>query len=64
MELTQYDTFYNGQIKSKWRMMLIEVINKDPMIYSGSNSKSAGISISDKLFSFMLENILSAVYVD
>ena len=54
MKLAQYDTFYNGQIRSEWGMMLIEVINKDPMTYSGSNNKSTGISIYYTIYYFRL----------
>ena len=46
-------------------MMLIEVINKGSLTYCGSNyDNSTGVSLSEFLFLFMLENILSPMHVD
>ena len=57
--LVQYDTFYGGQSQqdsSECLMMLIEVINKGSVPYCDSNDKnSTGVSLSEILFSFMLE---------
>ena len=41
--------------------MLIEVINNGLVPYCGYNDNN---SLSDILFSFMLEHILSAIYMD
>ena len=55
----QYNTFYSGQTQqdsSEYHMMLGEVINKGSVLYCGSNDNNAtGISLSEILFSFMLE---------
>ena len=64
-----YCTFYNGQIQqgvSECPMMLIKVINTGSVPYCGSNDNNnfTGVSLSDILFSFMYQNILSAMYVD
>ena len=60
--LVQYDTFYNGQIQqnsSECLMLLIEVINQGSVSYCGSNNNnSTWISLSDILFSFMLEKYI------
>ena len=46
-------------------MMLIELFNKGSVPYCGSNdNNSTGVSLSEILFSFMLEKILSAMHVD
>ena len=40
-------------------MMLIELINKDSVPYCGSNNNnSTGVSVSEILFSFMLEKYI------
>ena len=46
-------------------MMLIEITNKGSVPCCSSNdNNSTGISLSEIMFSFMLENILSAMLVD
>ena len=59
--LAQYDKFYSGEIQedtSEFLMMLIELINKGSVPYCGSNHNySTGVSLSEILFSFMLEKI-------
>ena len=66
--LVQYDKFYSGEQQedaSECLMMLIELINKGSVPYCGSNdNNSTGVSLSEILFSFMLEKILSAMHVD
>ena len=67
--LVQYDNFYGGEKQedaSECLMMLRELINKGSVPYSGFNdNNSTGVSISEILFSFMLEkHILSAMHVD
>ena len=60
--LVQYDKFYGGQNQqdsSEWLMMLIERINKGSVPYCGSNdNNSTGVSLSEILFSFMLEKYI------
>ena len=54
--------FYDGQIQEdglECLLMLIEVINKDSVPYCGSNdNNSTGVSLSDIVFSFMLEKYI------
>ena len=61
-QLVQYDTFYSGQIQQdslQCFMMLIEVINKGSVLYCVSNDdNSTGVSLSEILFSFMLEKYI------
>ena len=64
--LVQYDILYGGekQDASDCLMMLVELINKGSVPYCGSNdNNSTGVTLSEILFSFMLENILSAMHV-
>ena len=59
--LVQYDKFYSGeqQDASECLMMLIEIINKGSVPYCGSNdNNSIGVSLSEILFSFMLEKYI------
>ena len=60
--LVQYDTFYNDQSQqdsSECLVMLIEGINKGSAPYWGSNNNySPGVSLSNILFSFMLEKYI------
>ena len=60
--LVQYNTFYGGQSQqdsSECLMMLIEVINKGPIPYRGSNDDySIRVPLSDIIFSFMLEKYI------
>ena len=66
--LVQCDKFYSGEQQedaSECLMVLIELINKGSVPYCGSNdNNSTGVSLSEILFSFMLENILFAMHVD
>ena len=59
--LVQYDKFYCGEQQedaSECLMVLIELINKGSMPHCGSNvNNSTGVSLSEILFSLMLENI-------
>ena len=65
VRLEQYDTFYNCQVQHdglECLMMLIEVINKGSVPYCGSiDNNSTGVSLSDILFSFMLERYIVCV---
>ena len=66
-QLVHHDTFYNGQIQqdsTECLLMLIDIINKGSMPDSSSTTYPTGASLSESLFSFVLENILSAMYVD
>ena len=60
--LVQYDKFYSGKQQedaSECLMMLIELINKGSVPYCGSNdNNSTGVSLSEILFSFMLEKYI------
>ena len=59
--LVQYDKFYSGEQQedaSECLMMPIELINKGSVPYCGSNdNNSTGVSLSEILFSFILEKI-------
>ena len=61
--LVQYDKFYGGEKQedaSECLTMLIELINKDSVPYYGSNHNySTGVSLSEILFSFMLEKYIA-----
>ena len=61
-KLVQYNQFYDGknqQDSSECLLMLIEIINKGSVPYYGSHvSNSTGVSLSDILFSFMLEKYI------
>ena len=61
-QLVQYNQFYDGknqQDSSECLLMLIEIINKGSVPYYGSHdSNSTGVSLSDILFSFMLEKYI------
>ena len=62
-----HDTFYNGQKQqdsTECLLMLKNIIHKGSMPDSSSTTSPMGASLSDILFSFVLENILSAMYVD
>ena len=60
--LVQYDKFYSGEQEedaSEYLMMLIELINKGSVPYCDSNdNNSTGFSLSEILFSFMLEKYI------
>ena len=60
--LVQYDKFYGGQNQQdgmECLMMLTELINKDSVPYCGFNgNNSARVSLSEILFSFMLEKYI------
>ena len=59
--LVQYDEFYSGEQQeaaSECLMMLLELINKGSVPYCGSNDNSTGVSLSEFLFSFMLEKYI------
>ena len=61
-QLVQYNQFYDGknqQDSLECLLMLIEIINKGSVPYYGSHvSNSTGVSLSDILFSFMLEKYI------
>ena len=66
-QLVRRDIFYNGQNQqdsTECLLMLINIIDKGSMPDSSSTTSPMGASLSDLLFSFVLENILSAKYVD
>ena len=66
-QLVHYDIFYNGQNQAdstECLLMLIDIIHKGSMPDSSSTTSPTGASLSDILFSIVLENILSAMYVD
>ena len=66
-QLIRHDTFYNGQNQQdsiECLLMLINIIHKSSMPDSSSTTYPMGASLSDILFSFVLENILSAMYAD
>ena len=57
-QLVHHDTFYNGQIQqdsSEYLPMLIDIINKGSMFDSSSTIYPTRASLSDILFSFVLE---------
>ena len=59
--LNNYDTFYNGQIQqdsSECLFMLIEIINKGSVPHHVLNQRSVGVSLSEILFSFVLEKCI------
>ena len=59
--LVQYDAFSGGQIHKdslECLMVLIEVINNGSVPLCGSNNNSTGVSLSEILFSFMLEEYI------
>ena len=59
--LVQCDKFYGGEKQedaSECLMMLIELINKGSIPYCGSNDNSTGVSLSEILFSFLLEKYI------
>ena len=60
--LLQYDKFYSGEHQedaSECLLMLIELINKGSVPYCGSDdNNSTGVSLSEILFSFMLEKYI------
>ena len=62
MSIWHYNQFYDGknqQDSSECLLMLIEIINKGSVPYYGSHvSNSTGVSLSDILFSFMLEKYI------
>ena len=61
--LVQYDKFYGCEKQedaSECLMMLIELINKGSVPNCGSNdNNSTGVSLSEILFSFMLEKYIA-----
>ena len=62
LKFRQYDKFYSGEQQedaSECLMMLIELINKGSVPYCGSNdNNSTGVSLSEIVFSFMLEKYI------
>ena len=63
----RHDTVYNGQNQqdsTACLLMLINIIHKGSMPDSSSTIYPTGASLSDILFSFLFENVLSAMYVD
>ena len=67
-QLIRHDIFYYGQNEedsTECLLMLINIIHKGSMPDSSSTTSPTGASLSDILFSFVLEkNLLSAMYVD
>ena len=60
-QLVHHDTFYNGQNQqdsTECLMMLIYIINKGSMPDSSSTTYPMGASLSDILFSFVLEKYI------
>ena len=61
--LIQYDKFYSGEQQEDapdCLVMLIEIINKSSVPYCVSNDyNSTGVSLSEILFSFMLEKYIA-----
>ena len=64
----QYGNFYGGQNQGnamECLTMPIELINGGLVPYCGSNDNNwTGVSLSEILFSFMLEKYFSAMHVD
>ena len=59
--LIKYDSFYNGQIQqdsSECLMMLMDIMKKGSLPDSSSTFNSTGVSLTDILFSFMLEKYI------
>ena len=66
-QLVHHDTFYNAQNQqdsNECLLMLINIIHKGSLSDSSSTTYPMGASLSDILFSFVLKNILSAMYAD
>ena len=66
-QLVRHDKFYNEQNQedsTDCLLMLIDIIHKGSMPDSSLTTSPTGASLSDIMFSFVLENILSAMYVD
>ena len=66
-QLVRHDTSYNGQNQqdsAECLLILINIIHKGSLPDSNSTTNPMGASLSDILFSFVLENILSAMYAD
>ena len=66
-QLVRQNTFYNGQNQqdsTECLLVLINIIHKGSMPDSSSTTYPMGASLSDILFSFVLENIWCAMYAD
>ena len=60
-QLVYHDTFYNGQNQqdsTECPLMLINIIDKCSMPHSSSTTYPMGASLSDILFSFVLETYI------
>ena len=60
-QLVRHDIFYNGQIQedsTECLLMLINIIDKGSMPDSSSTTSPTGASLSDILFSFVLEKYI------
>ena len=60
-QLVHHDTFYNGQNQqdsTECLLMLIDIIHKGSMPDSSSTTYPTGASLSDILFSFVLEKYI------
>ena len=60
-QLVRHDTFYNGQNQqdgTECLLMLISIIHKGSMPNSSSTTYPMGASLSDILFSFVLEKYI------
>ena len=60
-QLVRHDIFYNGQNQedsSECLLMLINIIHKGSMPDSSSTTSPTGASLSDILFSFVLEKYI------
>ena len=60
-QLVRHDTFYNGQnqqYSTECLLMLINIIHKGLLPHSSSTTYPTGASLSDILFSFVLEKYI------
>ena len=68
LRFTQYQRFCNGLAQQDVSgciliIIYVDIINKDSVPYSGSNNNFTGVSVSDFLFSFILEKYtVSAIF--
>ena len=60
-QLVRHDIFYNGQNQqdsTECILMLINIIHKGPLLYLNSTTYPMGASLSDILFTFVLEKYI------
>ena len=69
--LAQYNSFYSGftqEDASECLFMLLDIINQGtisaPLVENSHTGTLCGVSLSDFLFSFVLENIIHVTYVN